>query len=67
MEKYSKLKDRWIIIERYGNITGHFGGIPSQSQIYYAYDIGIAAVKMTKVIVEQSMRAEMHQRIDGGS
>ena len=40
MEKYSKLKDTWIIIERYGNITGHFGGIPSQSQIYYAYDIG---------------------------
>ena len=40
METYSKLKNTWITIERYGNITGHFGGIPSEAEVYSGYDIG---------------------------
>ena len=40
METYSKLKNTWVIIERYGNITGSFGGIPNISQVYSGYDIG---------------------------
>ena len=40
METYSKLKNTWITIERYGNITGRFGGIPNLGQVYPAYDIG---------------------------
>ena len=40
MDNYKKLKNTWISIERYGNITGNFGLVPSQAEIYYGYDIG---------------------------
>ena len=40
METYSKLKNTWVVIERYGNITGSFGGTPNYGQVIPAYDIG---------------------------
>jgi len=37
---YKKLKNTWIIEEKFANITGHFGGVPSEAEIYTGYDIG---------------------------
>ena len=35
---YEKLKNTWVIKEKF--ITGHFGGIPSEAEIYAGYAIG---------------------------